>query len=185
MEKKEETSKLSQLQRMRDYVALATVEAKKYQETNIKIIKSFVDDNIPGVYVTLSKPFVTIKKILEEAGIDTDMIIFIDAITKTITGVEKKENCLFIGSPENLSDISIAIDQAVTALPTKERFIFFDSLSVLLVYNEPVTVAKFIHMLAGKMHIWKVRGIIVSLRRKEDEELINELFQFCDLKLDF
>lgn len=179
---KEDFDKLKTLQ---DYVALATVKAETYQETNIKIIKSLAEGNIPGVYVSLSKPFETVKKMLDEAGIDTRLIIFIDAITQTVGDVlEKKENCLFIGTPENLSDISIAIDQAVTALP-KEKFIFFDSLSVLLVYNEPSKVAKFIHLLAGRMHIWKVRGIIVSLRRKEDEELIKELFQFCDIKLDF
>ena len=151
---------------------------------NLKMVKSFTDENIPGVYVTLSKPVETMKKIMANAGIDTRLIIFIDAITKTLDGTEKKDNCLYIGTPENLSDISIAMDQAVTAL-SGDKFIFFDSLSVLLIYNEPVVVAKFVHMLAGRMHIWKVKGIIVSLRRKEDEELIKELFQFCDIKLDF
>lgn len=180
---KKQKEDLNSLQFLKDYVALATVNAEKYQEINIRIIKSFTDKKIPGVYVTLSKPVVTVKKALEAAGVDTRLIIFIDAITKTIDGTEKKENCLFIGTPENLSDISIAMDQAVTALP-EEKFIFFDSLSVLLVYNDPALVAKFIHMIAGKMHIWKVKGIIVSLRRKEDEELIKELFQFCDIKLD-
>ncbi|MFH1249226.1 MAG: ATPase domain-containing protein [archaeon] len=183
MVKKQKKDDLETLQSLKDYVALATVNAEKYQKMNIKIIKSFTDKKIPGVYVTLSKPVVTVKKLLEEAGVDTRIVIFIDAITKTIDGTEKKDNCLFIGTPENLSDISIAMDQAVTALPA-QKFIFFDSLSVLLVYNQPALVAKFIHLIAGKMHIWKVKGIIISLRRKEDEELIKELFQFCDIKID-
>lgn len=172
-----------ELTKMHDYVALATVEAEDYQQMNLKIIKSLTEKSIPGVYVTLNKPFVTLQELFKKEGIDTRMIFFIDAITKTVSGVEKKKNCLFIGSPENLSDISIAMDQAVMALP-KEKFIFFDSLSVLLIYNDPVTVAKFIHLLAGKMHIWKVKGIIVSLRKKEDEELIKEIFPFCDIKLE-
>lgn len=174
---------VEELSRMHDYVALASIEAENYQEINLEIIKSLTKKNIPGVYVTLNKPFVTIQKLFKKAGIDTRMIFFIDAITKTISGIEKKKNCLFIGSPENLTDISIAMDQSAMALP-REKFIFFDSLNVVLIYNDPVTVAKFIHLLAGKMHIWKVKGIIVSLRKKEDDELIKEILQFCDIKLE-
>jgi len=91
---------------------------------------------------------------------------------------------LFIGSPKNLSDISLAMDQAVTSLPGKEKFLFFDSLNTLLIYNDVKTVARFIHFLAGKMRAWKVRGIIVSLQKKGNEDLINELTQFCDMRLD-
>jgi KaiC/GvpD/RAD55 family RecA-like ATPase len=169
----------SKIEKLHEYVALAVVEANKYQKTNVDLVKSFTDKKIPGVYVTLSKPYETVSKNFKQKGVNTDLILFIDGITKT-TRVEKKDNCLFIGSPENLSDISIAMDQAVNAIP-KRKFVFFDSLSVLLLYNDPLSVARFIHFLAGKMHTWKVKGIIVTLKRKEDEELIKEIIQFCDL----
>jgi len=174
------------LKNLKEYVALATIETKNYQKTNLEIIRHLTEDkNIPGVYVTLNRPFETMNKTLKDAGIDTRMIIFIDAVTKISGGdIQKKGNCLFIGSPEKLTDISIAMDQAVRALP-KETFVFFDSLSILLLYNHVNTVAKFIHFLSGKMRVWHVRGIIVSLRKKEDDELIKELLQFCDVKLDF
>ena len=77
------------------------------------------------------------------------------------------------------------MDQAVRALPGKDKFLFFDSLNTLLIYNEIQTVIKFIHFLASKMRVWKVKGIIISLEKKADEELINELSQFCDIKIDF
>jgi len=174
------------LKGLKEYVALATIETKNYQKTNLEIIRHLTEDkNIPGVYVTLNRPFETMNKAFKDAGIDTRMIIFIDAVTKISGGdIQKKDNCLFIGSPEKLTDISIAMDQAVRALP-KETFVFFDSLSILLLYNHVNTVAKFIHFLSGKMRVWHVRGIIVSLRKKEDDELIKELSQFCDIKLDF
>jgi len=143
------------------------------------------EENISGVYVTLNKPYETMISTFKENNIDTKMILFIDAITKIVGGnVKKKGNCLFIGSPEKLSDISIAMDQAVMSLP-QEKFVFFDSLSILLLYNNPRIVAKFIHFLSGKMRVWHVRGIIISLRKKEDKELIKELLQFCDVELEF
>jgi KaiC/GvpD/RAD55 family RecA-like ATPase len=171
---------------LKEYVALATVNAKDYQATNINLIKHLtIEKNTPGIYVTLNKPFETLEKIFNKNKIDTDMVIFIDAVTKTAGGkTEKTEKCLFIGSPENLSDISIAMDQAVTALPSGDRFVFFDSLSTLLIYNNIESVARFIHFLASKMRVWKVKGVIVSLRKDKDKELIEELTQFCDAILD-
>ncbi len=172
---------------LKEYVALATVEASKYQKTNMGIIKQLVNnEKVPGVYVTLNKPFRIIKDILKKDDINSDMIIFIDAVTKTSGGeIKKTDNCLFIGSPENLSDISIAMDQAVRAVPSEEKFVFFDSLNTLLIYNKVATVARFIHFLAGKMRVWKVRGIIVSLQKEKNKELIDELMQFCDVSIDF
>jgi len=180
---KEEFKKLKGLD---EYVALVTVDAKNYAKTNLGIIKQLTKEQTPGVYVTLSKPYETIFETMQKKGIDTRLIIFIDAVTKTAGGeLRKEENCLYIGSPERLSDISIAMDQAVTALPSAKRFLFFDSLSILLIYSQPKTVARFIHFLAGKMRVWKVKGIIISLRREKDDALIKELMQFCDVKLEF
>ena len=175
------------MKELNQYIALAVVDALNYQQTNVQIIKELTEtNNTPGVYVTLNKPFEILKKDFDKEGIDTRMIIFIDAVTKTARGeTEKTESCLFIGSPENLSDISISMDQAVRAVPGKGKFLFFDSLSTLLVYNRPITVARFIHFLAGKMRVWKVKGIIITLEKKSDRELIEELIPICDVKLDF
>ena len=174
------------LKNFKDSVILATVSAKSYEKTNIILVKYLTKDlGIPGVYVTLNKPFSAIKFFLSKSKINMDSLIFIDAITKTVGGnISKTKECLFIGTPENLSDLSLAMDQAVTALPGKEKFLFFDSLNTLLIYNDAKTVARFIHFLSGKMRVWKVRGIIISLQKKGNEDLINELTQFCDIGLE-
>ncbi|HLD12639.1 MAG TPA: ATPase domain-containing protein [Candidatus Nanoarchaeia archaeon] len=176
-----------QLGNRNDYVALTKVEAQSYNEANISIIKFLTNQQkIPGVYVTLNKPYMTVKEELKKQGVNQDLIIFIDAISQTTGGkLEKTDDCLFIGSPENLSDISLSMDQAVMAIPSEQKFIFFDSLNTLLMYNSPATVAKFIHFLSGKMRIWKVKGIIVSLQKESNKELIDELTQFCDLTVEF
>ena len=179
---KENKKKLIEL---KEYVALATINSK-YANANIELIKYMTEEvKSPGVYVTLNKPFRTIESDLKNSKIDTRVIIFIDAVTKTAGGeIKKIDQCLFIGSPENLSDISIAMDQAISSLKEKDKFLFFDSLNTLLLYNTAETVARFIHFLAGKMRIWKVKGIIISLEKKANKELIEELSQFCDIKFE-
>ena len=168
------------------YIALVTVSSKDYQEANLKLVEHLTkDENIPGVYVTLNKPFKTLEALFKKHGINTDLIIFIDAVTKVEEGAKKTESCLFIGSPEKMSDISIAMDQAVNSLPGENKFVFFDSLSTLLLYNEAAAVAKFIHFLTNKIRAWNVKGVIVSLQKEKDKELIDELSQFCDAIIDF
>ena len=77
------------------------------------------------------------------------------------------------------------MDQAVRAVPGKEKFLFFDSLNTLLIYNAVGTVARFIHFLATKMRVWGVKGIIISLQKESNKELIDEIEQLCDRRIDF
>ena len=97
------------LRDLKEYVVLATVDSENYMATNLALVRHLTkDEGIPGVYVTLNRPFKTMKAVFEYSKIDTDMIIFIDAVTKTAGGkVEKTDKCLYIGNPENLSDISM------------------------------------------------------------------------------
>jgi KaiC/GvpD/RAD55 family RecA-like ATPase len=176
---------IKKLEGMDDYVALAVIDADKYQKANIQIVSELVRNGTPGVYVTLNRPYENVKRLLSKEKVDTDQIIFIDGVTKTAGAkIEKKEDCLYIGNPKNLSDISISMDQAIMAIPSKDKFMFFDSLSTLLLYNDVRVVAKFVHFISGKMRVWKVKGIIISLRRDKDKELIDELKGFCDVVLD-
>ncbi len=171
----------TQLENLKEYVALAVVSAKNYQKTNIEFIKTLVNEqNTPGVYITLNKPYKTLKSLFEKEKINTTLIIFIDAVTEEKV-VKKTRDCLYIGSPEKLSDISIAMDQAVRAIPSENKFVFFDSLSTLLIYHQPPVIAKFIHFLSTKMREWSVKGIIISLQSDTNKELLAQLTQFCDL----
>lgn len=166
---------------LKDYILLITVDAKNYQKTVIDVVKSLVDQNIPGVYVSLNKPYHIVKRMLELNGIDTRLIIFIDAASRT--EAKKIENCLFIGSPEKLSDMSVAMDQAVKAL-SNDKFLIFDSLNTLAIFNKQATVARFVHFLTSKMREWKVKGIIITLQKETEPALLDELTQFSDVRVD-
>jgi|TARA_B100001971_G_scaffold182939_1_gene180572 hypothetical protein len=58
------------LKDLKEYVALATVNAKDYQNINLEIIRHMIEEeNIPGVYVTLNKPFKTLKSLLKGCSV--------------------------------------------------------------------------------------------------------------------
>lgn len=172
-----------EIKSLKDYILLITVDAKSYQKAAIDVSKFLVNEQgVPGVYVTLNKPYEIMQRILANSGIDTRLLIFIDVASRT--EAKKIENCLYIGSPEKLSDLSVAMDQAVKALPTEEKFLIFDSLNTLSIFNKPATVARFVHFLTGKMREWKVKGVIITLEKETEPALIDELTQFSDARID-
>ena len=173
----------NEIKSLKDYLLLITVDAQNYQRTAIEVVKTLVNEQgIPGVYVTLNKPYDIMQRNLESNGVDTRLIIFIDATSRTES--RKVGNCLYIGSPEKLSDMSVAMDQAVKALPTSDKFLIFDSLNTLSIFNKPSTVARFIHFLTGKIREWKIKGIIITLEKETEQALLDELTQFSDARID-
>ncbi|MDF1532496.1 MAG: hypothetical protein SCH39_02270 [Methanosarcinales archaeon] len=166
-------------------IVLALTSAKNYNEANIDFIKYLVyTKNEPGVYLTFNKPYATMKQILEDENIDPRMIIFIDAITLPSGGkTDDSDRCLYLSDLRNLSDLAVIIDEAVEAIPYKNKFLFLDSLSTLLLYNNTGSAAKFVHFLTGKLRAWKLDAIFLSLELESDAEFLAQLTLFCDKKI--
>jgi KaiC/GvpD/RAD55 family RecA-like ATPase len=165
------------------YIVLLVTPAAKYQNVNLELLKYMVTENdLPGVYITVNKPYSVMKKQLEGV-VDTRKIIFIDAVTKAASDKKLDEGVLLIDSPKNLTDISIAISEATNSIPEARKFILFDTLSTLLLYNSAGTVARFTHYLVGRMREWEAEGILLSLEKEEGEDIISQISQFCDVTI--
>ena len=163
------------------YIALI-ITSGDYLEVGKSTVKFLLDERkMCGVYITFNKPFKTMTEELLKVNVDLSKLFFIDAITETAAGMhEKSDRCFFMSSPKNLTELAILLEQAVGRLPKENRFIFMDSLSTMLIYNETDTVLRFIHALTGKMRLLNVTGVIVFLEKETDENIISQLGQFCD-----
>ena len=170
---------------LNDYVALIVVNAGNYRKSRSELLNYFLaDERIPGVYITLNKPY---DIILRELGsnADTRLVIFIDCITQIAQGRQaRQQNCVFIGTPEKLSDLFVALDQAVNSITVNEKFIFLDTLNTLTLFNAEATIARFIHQLVAKIRAWKAKGIILTIHKNGDEDLLSDIAPFCDIRLD-
>ncbi len=171
----------------RDFIVLINVRAEDYLKTNIAVLKTIVnDEGLPGVYITVNKPYRTMERVLQENGIKTDKIYFIDCITKTAGGDTKDggKHVFYLDSAQNLTGLGLAMSEMIQSIPSKDKFLFLDSLSTLLLYHNYGTVAKFSHFLTARMRNWGLRGIFVSIERETDPKLIDQLAQFCDVVVD-
>jgi KaiC/GvpD/RAD55 family RecA-like ATPase len=162
-------------------ISVVVADAHNYLEEISSVIKELTGKaGIPGVYITINKPYHTITKQFEKAGINNKMMIFIDAISAQSGKLEKEPGCLYIQTPKSLSDLSIAIGEAVKALPSDRKFIFFDSLTTLLIYNEAHSVLRFAHFITNKMRSWDVDGVILSLDSDTKSSVFQQIVLFAD-----
>lgn len=143
------------------------------------------EKNIPGVYVSLNKPITVLHDMFEKCNVNTEMILFIDAISKmSDIGLKSHDNCFYLRSPKDLSDISIAISEALNSINKKKKFVFFDSLNTFLLYSNENLTARFFHFVIGKIRIMGAQSFIVSLKKGVSKKLLTELSQFCDYYID-
>ena len=164
-------------------VIIAVVTSmRNYFRDSIYVIKILVNSlGLSGIYVTINRPYGSLVETLKRNGIDTEKLFFIDCITRTVGGKpEVTENCLFIASPQNLTELGLALAQAMEMMKERgNKFLLLDSLSTLLIYNNTETVARFSHFLTTKIRLSKLKGIFLLVER-EDEDLLSTVSQFCD-----
>jgi len=167
-----------------EFIVLIVSSADVYsiaQEVALRVL--IKKKEMYGAYVTFNRPYNTLKISIAEQGIDVSKLFFIDLITESAGGSAERsseDKCFFVSSPKNLTELSILMEQAMLRLPREKRFVFIDSISTMLIYNDPDTVLRFIHSLTGKMRLLGITGIIFLLEKESDEKFKAQVAQFCD-----
>jgi hypothetical protein len=164
-------------------VVLFIIDAKKYHKIHPKVLRMIIEERcFAGIYITINKPYNTLIKYLKENKINTKNIFFIDAISRVVGGnIRMTKDCLYIPSPTQLTDLAIAMTQALESMKHKEnKFIFLDSLSTLLIYNSFEVTAKFVHFIITRLRVFGLVGLIISIEKQIDERMLNILIEMCD-----
>lgn len=161
-------------------IVLVLSSATDYAAVNLALLKYLLAQKQSGVYVTINKPQSVLVKTFTENKIDASKIFFVDCVSALVKEdtSRRSENVVFV-SPKNLTGISIAINELITAIPGK-KFVFLDSLSTLLIYNSLGSMEKFSHFLANRFRLNGVTSVFLSLEGDLNPELLNTLSKFCD-----
>jgi hypothetical protein len=155
--------------------------AKDNTDNSVKIIKRLLQKHDSGIFITVDQPYVAIKKILDRGGVDTDRLHFVDCISQAATKRSMRgDGVLYISSPSAVTEVGIAVTDALAASTGEKKFIFIDSLGTFLIYNSTGSISKFSHFLITKMQIMGVDGIFMSVEKEMDDTLITELQSFCE-----
>jgi len=165
-----------------DSIVLIISNPERYDDTNVEILKLLCnEEKLSGLYITLDHPYDSLIERLKSRGVDADKLFFIDILTKNLKETPyRTDNCLFLPSPKNVSDVGLAIDESIRASKNNKKFLFVDCVSALLFYNSLNTVKKFEHFLTIRMRIGSLKGILISLNSGTEKQIVPFMMQFCD-----
>ena len=160
-------------------IILVKVDSKSYVKVSIEIVRYF-SEIAEGIYVTLNKPYFSLKKIFQKEGIKIDRIFFIDCITRQLGGEEVDvERCIYLNSPDPVQ-LQVHIERAMDLISSDNRFIYLDSLSTISLYKSLETLIKFLRHLTGKIRLRGFVGTIFTLEKEMDESFYSQISLMCD-----
>lgn len=134
------------------------------------------------VFITTSKPAMSRKDELEDAGIADDTVFFIDGSGSEDDQV-RAENIVFV-NPRNLTQLSISMTEAVDQLGAEGPvYMVLDSLATLLMYHDDKQLKRFLHLFCTKMRAREVSTVLISVEDTVDETVAATAAQFADTTL--
>jgi archaellum biogenesis ATPase FlaH len=128
-------------------------------------------------YVTVSKTFDYLSKIFKEGTRNTN-IKFIDCISLAAGIKNVPINCTFIESPIMLEKLLLEILNNFKGMKCDlDKYIVIDSLSALMIYNDPEIIREFMSLILNKSRAENIHVISILVEEEMDS---NRLIQLND-----
>ncbi|MFC2153894.1 hypothetical protein ACFLRC_00235 [Candidatus Altiarchaeota archaeon] len=168
-----------------DAIVLISSRAEGHMRMVLAALAILLNERIQGgIYISVSRPFRYIMNSLEENNIELSHLMAIDCVSQ-MTGKagEKKENIVYVENPSSLEEISMYIDRLLVKIENPKKFILLDSLSSILIYNNAKSVKEFTHFMINKMRLEGMGGVILSIEKKEAQDLIQTIKPMLDKEI--
>lgn len=156
-------------------IILFVIPEKNYASAIGSIASSVSSAYSRICYVCLSKPYQAILDSFKKHGISQSKFFFVDCTGK---GSEGKEQVVYVSSPKALTEMSITIGKVIQL--GKIEALILDSLSTLLVYEQPSTVVRFVHSLISMLRENKVNGYMICLKGGMNLGVVKDISMFAD-----
>ena len=167
-------------------VVVVSSKSKHHMDAVATLLNILVNERgMGGVYISLTRPYEYIVKALDKAETKSSDIYFIDCISQMAGKVPDKtdKNIVFVENPSSLEEVTMYLDRMLSRVTAEKHFLFLDSLSSLLIYNTPKSVKEFTHFIINKMRLEGITGVILSIEKKEANELLETLTPMCDKEI--
>jgi len=157
----------------------------KKEDYRIKIVdvaraNSKIVDKV--CYMCLNTPYSYVLNNLSKNDIPVEKFFFIDSLTKSNREVPKVSNCIFLSAPNALTELSIALSQALDK--EKCESVVFDTISTLQVYEKASTIIELVHDILTKLRTRTGKATFIVLKEDSDSELIKDMHMFVDKVID-
>jgi len=162
-----------------DYIILIETTAEKAFDLTLAAMKIITEKNEKSIVISANRPYSNLITNYQRNDIDTNKVFILDLISKNQNAEVEAENVMFMRNASSLTDIALSVNEHIKKLDGK-MFVFIDSITTMLIHNEPFVFARFIHSILTRMRINGVGGLLVSLTDKTNKEIRAEIAQLCD-----
>ena len=150
-----------------------------YHEVNLSAMKFFLNDKkMKGIYVSFNHGQEKLWRQFESDSIDVSKLYIEGAISNVPKYVRNTENFTYIGNPKMLTKLSIVISDKLNT--GKYDFLYFDSISTMLIYNDIDMVGRFSHFVFNKLSSMGIKVVIISLDDEKSKKISPMISHFCD-----
>ena len=138
-----------------------------------------------GVYVSTTRPSKAMISRLGAEKINMEDVFFVDSVSYMSEGApESTDNVIFIESPTMLEMMMIKTDTMLRRAKSPNRFVFFDSINSLSIYNNKNILSEFIHVLVNSLGGKDVYSFILSVKGEAPKGIESLLKMVCDNVVD-
>ncbi|MCK4614366.1 MAG: hypothetical protein KAU14_06155 [Thermoplasmata archaeon] len=171
-----------QLEKLPDSTILyLNSDTKNYYRAMLATVDFLVNKlKYGGVYISSTRPVSDIRIQMEASGIPTGDIHFVDSVIYLIGGESREERTAYVESPSMLETIMLKLDWQLKQVGTPEKFVFFDSMNGLAVYNEEKLLMEFIHVFSNNMRMQDLYTVLISVREQTPANVDSLLRLNCD-----
>lgn len=132
------------------------------------------------VYVTVTKPYDTLAKQYEFIN-ECKNIKFIDCISRAAGLSKPYNNVIFLESPSMLEKLGLEIMNNYKQVGEGiEKFLVIDSLTNLIIYNDPDIITKFFYHIINRTRARDIHTISLAIEEEGLENYLNRLIYLND-----
>jgi hypothetical protein len=162
-----------------DHIVFLETSSDKFLEVSLAAIKLLANKNDSGIIVSANRPYKNLIDFYKKNDIDVSKMFILDCISKNQFGTYNGGNVVFLENVSALTDISLHLDERIKIM-NGNKFLFIDSITTMLIHNEPHIFARFVHSVLTKMRLYGTGGLIISLEDRTNREVKAEIAQLCD-----
>ena len=163
-----------------DSIILIETTPEKAFELGLALVKFFSDKKDSGIIVSANRPYSNLINVFAKKFIDIKKMFILDCVSKSQNADFQADNVSFIDNASALTDISLSINQRIRETNGLKKFVFFDSIPVMIIHNKSHVFARFIHSILTMMRLNGVSGILISFDDGNNREIRAEIAQLCD-----
>ncbi len=166
-------------------ITLLVFNAKDYSVLTHEALNFLIRKKDAGVaYIAVNRPYRYMLNMLKDKQLyesSAESLLFIDCITYMANMLpETDDRCVFIQNPASLEEMNMYVFDLLEKLRTKNKILFIDSLSTLLLYNDIGRLKTFLYSLVSKLRLNTHGGLFIIVEEFSADIIAKTFTGMCD-----